>query len=103
LLLKAKAPVNGQDCDGNTPLHYAMTQRITGIVQTFCNYSVPLNMQNHAGQSIGHLAVYYRSTEMIKFLGNKKYNVNWNLADGNVLTPALIASQLGEPKCLKYC
>lgn len=101
LLLKARSPVNAQDEDGNTPLHYAMVHQVKGLLQLFSNYNPPYNLQNNSGQSIAHLAVYYKSTEMIKFLGNKKLNVNWNLSDESGMTPALIAAELGLDKILE--
>jgi hypothetical protein len=95
LLLKSKAPMLSRDREGNTALHAAMITRVPGMVEIFAKFTFPFIEANANGQTVAHLAIYYKDLALVKFLGTPKFNVNWNVIDSSGLTPLMIARNLG--------
>jgi ankyrin repeat protein len=75
--IKKLDPVNMQDCDGNTPLHIAVTQDSKEIVELLFQHKAYANITNNQHFTPLHIAIQNNNPEMVSLL--LKYGANPNI------------------------
>ncbi|CAH8870153.1 unnamed protein product [Trichobilharzia szidati] len=68
LLEEMNALPNLQDCDGDTPLHDAVSSQHTGLVRLLLRHNPDLTILNNSGQNVLHCAAVYGSAEITRLL-----------------------------------
>jgi len=96
LLDKKHASINGQDLQGETPLHYALVQRFPDMVALLIQHGADVNARDRDGWSPIMTAAYCDDPVSVKALAAR--GADPNVVSQQSLTPLGIAAQYGKDK-----
>jgi quinoprotein dehydrogenase-associated probable ABC transporter substrate-binding protein len=96
LLDKKHAAINGQDLQGETPLHYALVQRFPDMVTLLIEHGADVNARDRDGWSPIMTAAYCDDPVSVKALAARGADPNVISKQG--LTPLGIAAQYAKDK-----
>ena len=94
-MLDAGAPVDKQDGEGRTALHWACDRGHVDLVQILLGRGASLSLQDGAGQSALHYSVACEHVEIIKLLVAAGSDINMADTDGD--TPLSLAGKKIKP------
>ena len=74
-LISAGTPVNGEDNQGNRPLHLASMSTDLSIIELLVNKGADINAKNHQGYTSLHYALKNKRADITRFLIDKKIDL----------------------------
>jgi ankyrin len=99
LLAADRSVARAQDCQGQTPLHWAINAHQPGLLEFWIAAGTPLAATNLSGQTALHLAVTARSVDFVKMLLAAKAPTN--IRDTNGWTPLELAVQTKQQDLIR--